>query len=191
MSDIPAFRGLTGSGQPDFQLPNTIQQGHNGRVNFFSMPSAGGAPAKAQFTYPQEPDSLASQDLMRGNWSETPVSAMFFSMENMNWVQKEIQHQVYKRSEGKWQIDPQDIDEVKIIMRAMYLQYGKNLPTGIKQQVADLNRLVVDWAVPRILSEISMYTTYMNDIDKLPVPMDRPVLMSSAGTKSKPFTHYM
>jgi hypothetical protein len=45
-----------------------------------------------------------------------------------------------------------DVDELKIIMRAMYYQYARNLPVDIAGQVADLNQKVVDWSVPSSFS---------------------------------------
>jgi hypothetical protein len=51
--------------------------------------------------------------------------------------------------------------------------------------------MIVDWAVPRILSEIDQYNYYLNDISHMPVPLQQPMSMSSAGTKSLPFQPYM
>ena len=178
--------------KPDFELPLTapVAGGQNGRVSFLMAPSAGrlGPPANAGFSFPQGGDDLAKVDLMRGNWEENPVSDTFFSVSNINRVQSAIKSEVYKRSgEKRWNIDEQDVDELKIIMRSMYYQYGKNLPTNVQGQVQDLNQIVIDWAVPRIMSEVQHYLYYLNDIDKLPVPMERPVLMTRTGTKSKPY----
>ena len=91
----------------------------------------------------------------------------------------------------QYQIDDQDVDELKMIMRAMYLQYAKNNPDNITGQIQELNKLVVDWAAPRITSEIEHYQYYLNDISHLPVPLEKPLNMSSAGTKSLPFKAQM
>jgi hypothetical protein len=90
-----------------------------------------------------------------------------------------------------YQIDNQDVDELKMIMRAMYLQYAKNSPFNIEGQISELNKLVVDWASPRIKSEIDHYQYYLNDITHLPVPLEKPLNMSSAGTRSLPFKPMM
>ena len=193
--DVPSNYAATANrgNPPEFELPLTTPMiaGQNGRVNFFPTQSAGGTPATAGFGYSQKPDALATADLMRGNWEENPVSNTFFGMPNMDYLQKDIVRQVYEQSKGRWEIDPQDIDELKIVMRAMYYQYGKNLPNDIRGQVKDLNDLVLGWSVPRILREIDAHIYYINDIDKLPVPIERPVLMSKAGTKSLPFKSFM
>ena len=194
--DVPSsYAAVSKRGNPpEFELPLTapVVAGQNGRVNFFPTSSAGGPPpANAGFGYSQTPDALATVDLMRGNWEENPVSNAFFGMPNMDYLQKEIVRQVYEQSKGRWEIDPQDIDELKIVMRAMYYQYGKNLPTDIRGQVKELNDLVLGWTVPRIMREIDAHIYYINDIDKLPVPIERPVLMTKAGTKSLPFKSFM
>ena len=167
--------------------------GQNGRVNL-AAPGAGinTVPDSAGFKYPSAPDAKAATDLMRGNFEETPVSSAFFSPQNMTYIQNAIRREVYEKSKEKqWLIDPQDIDELKIIMRSLYLQYGRNLPDNVAQQVADLNRTVLDYAVPRILSEVQYYFHYLNDISHMPVPIERPVNLSQAGSKSFPLQQFI
>ena len=78
-----------------------------------------------------------------------------------------------------------------MIMRGLFYQYAKNLPNNIAGQVAELNKLVIDWVVPKIMSEIQHYQFYLNDISHMPVPLQQPQSMSSAGTKSLPFQPFM
>ncbi len=162
-----------------------------GRVNLDTAKTGGNLPPSV-FQYPTAPDSLAHDDLMRGNWSENPISRAFYSLENMKYLQHAIKLGVYQRSgPNKWEIDDQSIDELKIIMRAMYLQYGRNsLTEPVKDQVDELNNIVLEWAIPRIITEIKAHFTYLNDITTMPVPMAPPVSMSSAGTKSGVFNRF-
>ncbi len=181
--------------QPDFKLPYTTTgyAGQNGRVNL-AAPGAGinQVPNSAGFAHHTAPDQKAATDLTRGNWEETPVSRAFFSPANMTFLQNAIRREVYEKSKEKqWVIGPQDIDELKIIMRALYLRYALNLPDNVQRQVEDLNRTVLDWAVPRIMSEVQYYFHYLDDISHMPVPIDRPVSMSSAGSKSMPMTKFV
>ena len=76
------------------------------------------------------------------------------------------------------------------IMRAMYLQYGKNRPTQIREQIDELNQIVADWAVPKILAECSMHKTYLHDIQNLPVPLAQPIHLTQKGTKSGTFDRF-
>jgi hypothetical protein len=76
----------------------------------------------------------------------------------------------------------------------MYYQYSRNMPTnvaGIQQQVNDLNLKVIDWSAPHILSAVDHYYYYLKDISNLPVPMQQPQSLSSAGTKSLPLQPFM
>jgi hypothetical protein len=110
----------------------------------------------------------------------------------MNALQNAIRREVYEKSKEKqWVIGPQDIDELKIIMRALYLRYALNLPDNVQRQVEDLNRTVLDYTVPKIMSEVWAYHEYLKDISHMPVPIDRPVSMSSAGSKSMPMTKFL
>jgi hypothetical protein len=123
--------------------------------------------------------------MLRGNWETTPVSKHFFSADNMKVIQNGIRREVFTRSQPKgYVIYDQSVDELKMIMRAMYLQYSKNSPHNIEGQIAELNKLVIEWAAPRIMSEIDQYQYYLNDISHLPIPLEKPLNMSSAGTKS-------
>jgi hypothetical protein len=181
---------------PDFQLPYTNQGygGQNGRVNLNSEPSASGAtvPDSAGFSYPTKTEVNFSGDMLRGNWDHTPLSDAFFTRKNVQILQNDIRREVYRMSGPKqYVIDDQDVDELKMIMRAMYLQYSKNNSFNIEGQIKELNDLIVKWSAPRILSEIQQYNYYLNDISHLPVPLPQPMHMSSAGTKSLPFKPMM
>lgn len=181
---------------PDFQLPYTAYgyAGQNGRVNLNPRQGAGGAPVpdSAGFSYPTQTETNFASDMLRGNWDHTALSDAFFTRQNVDVIQKGIQAEVYRISgPKKWVIDPQDVDELKMIMRAMYLQYGKNNPFNIEGQINELNQLVIKWSVPRIMSEIEQYNYYLNDISHLPVPLAQPMNLSSAGTKSLPFQPQM
>jgi hypothetical protein len=188
----------TSQAPPPFVLPYTTTNfvaGYNGRVNLDARPSAGGflaEPAKGGFGYRTAVDKSSSQDLMRGNWMDTTLSKAFFSPENTKIIQNAVRKEIYDRSgEKRWVVDEQSADELQIVMRSLYLQYSKNLEYDIPGQIAELNRLVVDWCVPRIMSEIGMYEYYLKDISALPIPLAPPMSMSSAGTKSLPFRKFM
>lgn len=186
-----------GAPLPDFQLPYTRHApgGQNGRVSFHpSAPSASGSavPDSAGFQYPTQVEENFSGDMLRGNWEHTPLSDAYFTRKNVQVIQETIRKEVYRISGPKqYQIDDQDVDEIKMIMRAMYLQYAKNSPFNIQGQINELNKMVVEWAVPRIMSEIDHYHYYLKDISHLPTPLPQPVHMSSAGTKSLPFKPMM
>jgi len=178
---------------PDFTLFQTKESaGQNGRVTInqeeLGDPYAGLPGFAPQITV--EPDFQA--DMLRGNWETTPVSTAFFSASNVERIQQLIRKGVFDRSTPKgYVIDNQSTDELKIIMRAIYYQYGRNMPNDISAQVQDLNKKVVDWSVPHILSAVDHYFYYIKDISHLPIPMEQPKHLSRAGTKSLPMQPFM
>lgn len=166
----------------------------NGRVSFTQRESA--APGtginefNAAFQYRQATVQSEAEDAIRGNVAPTPLNQAYFSPQNVQIIQNKIRREVYDRSGGEFLIDPQSVDELMIVMRAMYLQYCRNMPTQIPEQIAELNQMVADWVVPKILAECSMHKTYLRDIQNLPVPMSHPVLLTKAGSKTAAFDRF-
>jgi hypothetical protein len=159
-----------------------------GRISWEERPSAPGASALPGFAYPTTGAATAGTDAIRGNLLATPLNTAFFSPENVEIIQNRIRYQVWTKT--KQVIDRQSSDDLLIVMRSMYYQYGKNQPTRIKEQIEELNKIVADWAVPKILAEIDMYLYYRKDVSTLPVPLEHPVLQTLAGTRSLPFPKF-
>ena len=99
---------------------------------------------------PQKETSF--REALTGNWQETDLSCKFFSLENIEILNNAIINGVKQQSKGEYTIGIQDQDELKIIMRAIYLENAKNLLTNIPQQVTALNQLVLQYSIPQILS---------------------------------------
>ena len=110
-----------------------------------------------------------------GQWDETPLSMTFFSKDNVQILQNGIRAGVYNMSNQQYVIGPQDCDSLKIIMRGIFLQYSANLPTQITQQIQELNKMVLDYAVPKVFGETNGYIKYLHDASTLVVPLATPV----------------
>ena len=163
----------------------------NGRINFTGRSSASGsADALPGFGHRTEVAASEADDMIRGNMATNPLNSAFFSPANVQIVQNKIRREVFDRSGGEFLIDEQSVDELIIVMRSMYLQYGKNQPTDIAGQITELNQHVADWSVPKILAECSMHKTYLHDIQHLPVPLSHPILLTKTGTKSATFDRF-
>lgn len=124
------------------------------------------------------------QEALRGNTTANALSQLYFSQKNVDALQEGIRYMVYVKSGEKHVIDKQSDTDLKIVMRSIYLEYGRNLPFDIVGQVKDLNTRVLDFCVERILEEINMYMHYRVDISKNYEPMPRSENTSSAGTKT-------
>ncbi len=181
--------GIHGGG---FALPFTANLPNNGRVNLSAPAGASGGANVPGFGYQTTSEKTFQNDMLRGNWEHTPLSTAFFSRDNLQTIQNSIRREVFNRSQPKgYVIDDQSVDELKIIMRSLYLQYARNLPHDVPGQVAELNGRVVEWAVPHIMSAVDHYVYYLQDIESMPVPLARSVHMSRAGTKSLPQGPFM
>lgn len=140
------------------------------------------------FEYATTAPSSAPTSGIRGNLEATPLNQTYFSAANFQIIQNAIRKTVYDKT-GEV-IDPVSTDDLFMVMRAIYLQYGRNLPTQIREQIEELNTRVITWCFPKIVAEVSMYKTYKKDISTLPVPMAHPTSLSSAGTRSLPFKQF-
>ncbi len=114
------------------------------------------------------------RDALTGNWTDTDLSNAFFSKENMQIVQNGLRSEVYRLSNSEYTIGQQDNDELKIIMRALYLESAVNLPTNIREQVATLNEHVLRHCVPKLMNEIRAYLKYKRDASNMYTVMSWP-----------------
>ena len=114
------------------------------------------------------------------------VSRTFFSNDNVERIQRQIVDNVYKESQQ--QIGRQSYQELQVVMKSMYLQYGRNLPTNIDEQVQTLNKYVIDECVRIIVPNVLQYRKYIEDITS-PVPvMPRSQNVSNKGYKFGDFS---
>ena len=165
----------------------------NGRVNILSK-------TKSNFDYTNcSTDSSDGYDIVSRDFEHTPVSSVFFSKMNIDALQKGISNRVFNDSNGKYNIGRQSETELKIIMRSFYFNsLSGSVPNFLQDivygnpsekdyvisQVRSLNSSVLDWSVPRILTNIQQFEKYKSDVSGLPMPLDRPSFLSTAGTKS-------
>tara|TARA_Y100000310_G_C20609818_1_gene777419 strand:- start:874 stop:1293 length:420 start_codon:yes stop_codon:yes gene_type:complete len=116
------------------------------------------------------------------------LTRAFFSEKNIDRVQQCIVRKVNQESQGRYSIGRQSDRELFIIMRSIYFQYADNRPTHIAQQVKQLNRIVVDECVPKILSNAEMHFAYLRRASGQDHTnqIERPIYVSSAGSRTLP-----
>jgi hypothetical protein len=161
---------------------NTIR---NGRVNVVGA----SPPSKNQYPFFQEVDTGITNykdEALKGILLTSKVQSVFFSKKNIDALQSAIQYYVYQRSNGNIKVGRQSDTELEIIMRSVYLQYGKNQDVDIINQVKDLNSYVLEYAVSSVISNATQYLVYKKDISQLPVPLDLPIYSNPAGTRTHP-----
>lgn len=116
----------------------------------------------------------------------TPFSLLFFSHKNIDELQKLIKYNVWIGSDKNYKIGNQSEDELKIIMRSVYLQYQKGVPNtsfGIKDGIIRLNKIAVNQLLPDLLSNITQYIGYIKDASTPLKPLPPPINMSQTGNK--------
>jgi hypothetical protein len=127
-----------------------------------------------------EPQKCFSDSIKRIH-VETSLTESYFSRENADLIQQELLKRIYNQT--GYVISRQSDMNLQIIMRSIYLQYGKNLPCQIKEQVIELNEEVLKECIKIIVPNIQQTIGYRNDLTKLPAVMNRAINVSSVGSK--------
>lgn len=115
-------------------------------------------------------------DMVKVNSSDTMLSQAFFSKQNIDILQNGLRAGVYKMSNKKYIIQRQNDEELKTIMRKIFLQYSRNSPHHIPQQITILNDILLNYAVKRVYEETIGYERYKHDISTINIPMTPPQL---------------
>ena len=118
-----------------------------------------------------------------GNFQENKLSISYFSKENIDFLQNTMISEIYKLTKGT-RISKQSDIELKIIMKSIYLQYGRNMDTNIEEQVQELNKRVLDYSIDNINSNLKQYNQYIKDITSEQSIMEMPQNVHIKGEKT-------
>jgi hypothetical protein len=121
------------------------------------------------------------RDALTGTWTDTLLSCTFFCKENIQILQNAIKRGVFDRSRKQFIIGDQNCDELKIIMRSIFLQNSKNLPHDIKHQITTLNNIVIEFSIKQIYGAAVSYMKFIQDVSHMPVPINLGTNTSSKG----------
>jgi hypothetical protein len=110
--------------------------------------------------------------VLGNGWESNVLSQVFFSAENLQIIQNGIRAGVFAMSDKKYVLPNQNVDSLQIIMRSVYSQHARHSATDITGQVAELNDLVLDYAVQDCYSASVAYEIYRRDQSSLVVPLD-------------------
>lgn len=120
--------------------------------------------------------STEYRDAVSAEQEDSVLSRAYFSEENVQMLQNGLRAGVYKMSNQEIVIPPQNIDNLKIIMRSMYLTYVNhtNNPSQITSEIERLNKYVIDYAVKSVYNEAQGHIKYIRDVSTLVEPMKLP-----------------
>ena len=156
------------------QYNNTILKPTiNGRVNLIDSPS-NDIMFKMQEKIAIKNKTTEYRESLAGVWENNLLQQVYFSVGNIQILQNGLRAGVYAMSNNEYIISPQNIDNLKIIMRSIYLQYAEHREEDITGQVEQLNKLVLDYAVPTVYKELIGYLKYIEDQSTLVVPLELP-----------------
>ncbi len=122
----------------------------------------------------------------------------FYSTENVDYIQNRIISEVKRIQDVD--INRQNTDELMILMTNAYQRAlsgwlnhegGNNnevyprgeTPCSLENQIARLNKSVLEETVKQVLSGIKMYQTYYKDASSLPLPLSRELYVSQKGSR--------
>ena len=114
-----------------------------------------------------------STDSVKGILEETNLSRLFFSPQNIEAIQSMIRYYVFKFTDGQI-VSNQSQDEIFIVMRSVLLQYANFLSSNVVNEIKRLNSKVVKICSEKVSIELDQYNHYIDDLQKLPVPLDNP-----------------
>ena len=113
---------------------------------------------------------------IRGLLEQNAVNDIFFSDMNIKGLQDSIRYGVHLKTERV--ISNQSSNELYTIMRSIMLQFA-NFQTNtdhLLDEVRRLNGKVILYAVDNVSSNVLQHVGYVNDLSKLPEPIERPIL---------------
>ena len=122
---------------------------------------------------------VSYREATTGNWYNTQLSDVFFCSQNIQILQNGIRAGVHQKSGGMYTIGEQNCDELKTIMRSIFLQYAQNSARNIQEQIRLLNIEVLRYAVKQVYSEVVAYMKYKHDVSTLVVPIAHPIMSNT------------
>lgn len=161
--------------EPANQIGQILEgERYNGRVDLVEMVEDPTVKFKMHEKLSVKNKASCYFESLNGNLEWNVLAQVYFSQENVQIVQNGIRAGVYRLSEGKLNVPPQNIDTVKIVMRSIYLQYAEHYPKDITKQVEYLNSIVLDYAVNNVYNEAVGYLKYVQDQSTLVIPLELP-----------------
>ena len=141
----------------------------NGRIDLMTPPKS---PFEIFQTNNQRQDnSRFAAEATSSQISRTPLSDLYFSVQNIDALQEAIRYSVYRQTNGRFVIGRQSDMELKIVMRSIFLTKARHQPNDLVGQVRELNGFVLDWSIKEVLANLKQADKYREDVSRLPMPL--------------------
>ena len=114
---------------------------------------------------------------IKGLLEKNAINDIFFSYINMKALNDSIRYGVYQKTSDV--ISKQSQNELYGVMRSIMLQYANFQTTAdnIIEEIKRLNSKVILYCVENISSNVIQHKGYVNDLTKLPEPIQRPQMV--------------
>lgn len=150
---------------------------------------------KSSFLLLQQPTKMRydkmTMESVKNISCNSELSRVFFSDENIKRIQRLLRKEIIAKSNGKFKMDvDQDEKQLVYVMRAIFIEYARDIPNQVIRQVKHLNKLVIEEIFPSIISSIQHIYGYQKSIHgpvlKGPLINTRPINDNNAGRRILP-----
>lgn len=118
---------------------------------------------------------------------QSTLSKQYFSDKNIKRIQKMIREAVSIRTNFEYRMDDdQDEQDLVIAMTAIFKTNARHLPNNHIRQIKRLNKEVVNYIMPDMITSIRQSYAYLKEINEPIKPMMRPMNVSGAGRRTLP-----
>jgi hypothetical protein len=125
--------------------------------------------------------------IIEGTHIKNKLADLYFSSKNIKKIQKMIKKEIYIRTKGFFKLDvDQDKKDILVSMRSIYINYAKFIPYDYKKQIKILNKHLINYIIPDMITQIKQGYGYLLDLNKPLDPIMRPLNTSNAGRNTLP-----
>ena len=159
------------SGDQSDSLDIMTEGVNNGRMHDVNIIKDIVLPKEAEIVIKKDNQETSIKGLLEKN----SINDIFFSDMNVKVLQDTIRYGVHQ--ETKQVISGQSDNELYVIMRSVMLQFANFRADidDIANEIKRLNQKVLIYCIENISSNVKQHMGYIEDLSKLPTPMDPPV----------------
>ena len=159
------------SGDQSDSLDIMTEGVNNGRMHDVTIIKDTVLPKEAEIVIKKDNQETSIKGLLEKN----SINDIFFSDMNIKVLQDTIRYGVHQ--ETKQVISNQSDNELYVIMRSVMLQFANFRADidDIANEIKRLNQKVLIYCIENISSNVKQHMGYIEDLSKLPTPMDPPV----------------
>lgn len=91
------------------------------------------------------------------------LEQLFYSPENVGIVKRMVVLQVFEKSDKQFHVDPPTDGSILHYMKYVFNIHAQNQRFNITQQIRQLNQMVCDLVVPKVIVQSQQYIGYLKD----------------------------